>query len=116
MRYDEPRLPLLTHADRIPPVSQEEMTRALRQSLALLPYSVRFGAAGPLAATIPLTSGRSVCLRPDIRVTGEAVMVEVDMGGLDEDDVPEVMAIHEQVIRTALYIARVEYARTRAAA
>jgi hypothetical protein len=113
---DESRVPLITHADRIPPVSREEMAQALRQSLEHLPYSVTFAEAGPLVATIPLTSGRSVCLRPDIRVTGEAVMVEVDMGGLDEDDVPEVMAIHEQVIRSALYIARVEYVRTRAAA
>jgi hypothetical protein len=116
MMHDESELPIFTHAGRIPPVSGAQMAEAIRQSLANLPYTVTFGEADALVATIPLTSGRSIYFRPNIMITGEAVMVKVDIDGLDEDDVPEVMAIHEQVIDSALFIARVVYVRTRVAA
>jgi hypothetical protein len=92
------------------------MAEALHQGLASLPYPVTFSEADELAATIPLTSGRTVHYRPTILVTGEAVMVRMDIDGLEDDDVPELMAIHEQVISTALFVARVVYVRTRVAA
>jgi hypothetical protein len=108
--------PIPTHMGRIPSLSEQQLLQAVTWSLTRLPYRMTIALSDRILATVHLRSGRSISLEPRIHVTDDSVALEVVIGEVAEQDVPEILAIHDELTTGVLHAARVIYARASAAA
>jgi hypothetical protein len=98
----------------IPPVSRDQLEQAMRWAITGLPHRVDMLPAGE--AMIHLSSGEAVRITPTIRGEADAAHMDVLVHEIDQADVPEMMAIHKNLVQNTLFVARVMWARQQAAA
>jgi hypothetical protein len=114
MSYKVPQ-PAMTysHAWHIPPVSRAQLEQSLQWSLSRLPYRVDTLANEDVV--IHLTSGRTVRITPSFDEADPANL-HVVVHTIEEADVGEMLAIHENLVENTRFAAWVLWARQNAAA
>jgi hypothetical protein len=103
-----------SHEERVPPVSRDQLEQAVHWSLTGLPHRVDLFPAGE--ALIHLSSGRAVRITLSIQGGDDSAHLSVHVHEIEEADVPEMIAIHQNLMQNTLFVARVMWARQKAAA
>jgi hypothetical protein len=103
-----------SHNGYIPPVTREQLEQLLTWSLTGLPHRVDTLTNGE--AVIHLSSGRTVRITPSIQDGEDSAHLDVVVHEIEQADVPEMMAIHANLVENTMFAARVLWARQKAAA
>jgi hypothetical protein len=103
-----------SHVGYIPPVTREQLEQLLTWSLTGLPHRVDTLTNGE--AVIHLSSGRSVRITPSVRDGEDSAHLDVVVHEIEQADVPEMMAVHANLVENTIFAARVLWARQNAAA
>jgi hypothetical protein len=105
---------IYTHEGDVPPVNQEQVEKAVRWSLSGLPHRVDYRDDGDVV--IHLTSGRTVRITPVVQDSEDNVKLDIIVHEIEAADVPEMLAIHSNVVENTMFVAKVLWARQAAAA
>jgi hypothetical protein len=97
----------------IPPVSRGQLEQSLRWSLSGLPHRVDSLSGGE--SVIHLSSGRKVRITASIEDGEDTAHLNILVHEIEEADVPEMMAIHANIVENTLFVAQIMWARQKAA-